>query len=280
MTGTSSIYTGSIDLVSILALMSRIIIKLAPHLSTIEYIDIDTSHFSGNEAPMSQVFALRLDDTSVTRLSAKDPRWTEILPVVELGPNSRHIFKLGKQSEGYWSAVMVRMIPDGGMVRPYPLHHSRIVPNEQARFRAYGLPVPPIPLTSLLPHVEPINLLDPILGARIISCSDANFSPPGNLLLPTRGVDMSDGWETRRSQHNRGKYAPGQPLHGSERCEWVVARLAGTGVIEYVDVDTAFHPGNYPVACRVEGILADEVSMTVSSSRWDFRGKVTERIGS
>lgn len=58
---------------------------------------------------------------------------------------------------------------------------------------------------------------------------------------------MSDGWETRRSQHNRGKYAPGAPLYGKERCEWVIAKLAGTGVIRYVDVDTAYHPGNYPV---------------------------------
>lgn len=79
-------------------------------------------------------------------------------------------------------------------------------------------------------------------------------------MLPTRGVDMSDGWETRRSQHNRGKYAPGQPLHGQERCEWVIARLAAQGVVGYVEVDTAFHPGNYPVGCKVEAILSDEVS--------------------
>ena len=96
----------------------RIIIKLAPHLSSLHYVDIDTSHFSGNEAPMSQVFALTLDEPLVDpRLSHKDPRWTEILPTVELGPNSRHIFELGQvASQGHWSAVMVRMIPDGGMV--------------------------------------------------------------------------------------------------------------------------------------------------------------------
>lgn len=58
---------------------------------------------------------------------------------------------------------------------------------------------------------------------------------------------MSDGWETRRSQLNRGKYGKGGALEGQERKEWVVARLAGTGVISFVEVDTAFHPGNYPV---------------------------------
>lgn len=58
---------------------------------------------------------------------------------------------------------------------------------------------------------------------------------------------MSDGWETRRSQLNRGKYGKGGPLEGKERSEWVIAKLAGTGVVQYVEVDTAYHPGNYPV---------------------------------
>jgi allantoicase len=58
---------------------------------------------------------------------------------------------------------------------------------------------------------------------------------------------MSDGWETRRSQLNRGKYGPGGALEGKERSEWVIAKLAGTGVVRYVEVDTAYHPGNYPV---------------------------------
>ena len=58
---------------------------------------------------------------------------------------------------------------------------------------------------------------------------------------------MSDGWETRRSQEDRGKYGPGGKLEGKERKEWVVAKLAGTGVVRWVEVDTAFHLGNYPV---------------------------------
>ena len=58
---------------------------------------------------------------------------------------------------------------------------------------------------------------------------------------------MSDGWETRRSQVGRGKYGHGKELEGKERKEWVVAKLAGTGVVRYAEIDTAFHPGNYPV---------------------------------
>lgn len=58
---------------------------------------------------------------------------------------------------------------------------------------------------------------------------------------------MSDGWETKRSQEKRGKYAPGGPLAGQERKEWAVAKLGVPGIVRWVEVDTAFHPGNYPM---------------------------------
>lgn len=224
-----------------------IIIQLAAHESHLYYCDIDTSFFSGNEAPQSQVFGLRLDKAAGADLvlSPNDKRWEELLPVVTLGPNSRHIFELNDRAkEGLWSALMVRMIPDGGM----------------SRFRAYGRPVPPAYLSNIPDaSVEPINLLSPLIGGRIVKASDQNFSPPGNLLLPGRGHDMSDGWETRRSQVGRGKYAPGQPLAGQERKEWCIGRLGATGVIDHVEIDTAYHIGNYPVAVGVEACLSDSL---------------------
>lgn len=230
-----------------LALTPRAIIQLGPHESHLEYVDIDTSHFSGNECPESQVFGLRLDagiHAAGATLQDTDPRWEELLPVVTLGPNSRHIYELNQRAkEGVWSAVMVRMMPDGGM----------------ARFRAYGRPVPPPFVTSLPgPDAQPMNLLSPLIGGHIVNCSDANFSPPENLLRLGRGHDMSDGWETRRSQVGRGKYAPGAALAGQERKEWVVAKLGTTGVVQYVEIDTAYHPGNYPVAASVEATLSSE----------------------
>lgn len=221
-----------------------VIIRLGAD-SHLAYVDIDTSHFKGNECPQSQVFGLHGDTTD---LKPTDKRWEELLPVVTLGPDSRHIFELSQAAkEGVWSALMVRMIPDGGM----------------ARLRAYGRPVPPTLLQTLPPRsVEPIDLLSPRNGGRIVSCSDANFSPASNLLLRGRGVDMSDGWETRRSQVGRGAYAPGGSREGQERKEWVVARLGVTGCIQYVEIDTAFHPGNYPVAASLEGILSDDEEPT------------------
>ena len=128
--GTILLSTGtSTSIICRVALtFNRVIILLATPLTHLSHFDIDTSHFSGNEAPASQVFALRLDKPSNSTLdgaqakwnillSPSDKRWEEVLPVVKLGPDSRHIFEIGKKGqEGIWNAVMVRMIPDGGMV--------------------------------------------------------------------------------------------------------------------------------------------------------------------
>lgn len=51
-------------------------------------------------------------------------------------------------------------------------------------------------------------------------------------MLPGRGVDMGDGWETKRT---RGVHI-----------DWVVIKLGVPGVIEKVVVDTAHFRGNYP----------------------------------
>ena len=98
--------------------MVRVIILLASPRSRLQYLDIDTSHFSGNEAPASSVFALPDSAlTGKTQLSPNDARWKQILPVVNLEPNNRHIFELGPPvRQEVCSALMVRMIPDGGMV--------------------------------------------------------------------------------------------------------------------------------------------------------------------
>ena len=95
---------------------------------------------------------------------------------------------------------------------------------------------------------------------------------------------MSDGWETRRSQNERGKYAEGGPLYGVERSEWAIIKFGagGRGVVRFVEVDTAFHPGNYPVvrctpermytkadsqACKIEATLI-EGDMPDESTKW------------
>lgn len=78
---------------------------------------------------------------------------------------------------------------------------------------------------------------------------------------------MSDGWETRRSQHQRGKYAPGAPLYGQERKEWVVGKLGVPGVISHVEVDSAYHVGNYPVAAGIEATYSEDET-PAADAKW------------
>ena len=114
--------------------------------------------------------------------------------------------------------VRLRMYPDGGI----------------ARFRLYGRAQGSFP-AGLFTDVE---LSAAVLGAVATRCSDEHFGRRGHLLLPGRGRDMGDGWETRRSR------APGH-------VDWVVVRLAARGELRRVVVDTKFFLGNYPKRVRL-----------------------------
>jgi allantoicase len=70
------------------------------------------------------------------------------------------------------------------------------------------------------------------------------FSHMDNLLLPGRGVNMGDGWETKRNR------TPGNK-------DWVIIRLAHKGIIEKILVDTCHFKGNYPDSCLIEGCLVE-----------------------
>lgn len=77
-----------------------------------------------------------------------------------------------------------------------------------ARFRLYGNAVPVFPSD---PEAI-IDLAHVSSGGLAVSCSDQHYSTKDNLLLPGRGGDMGDGWETKRSR---------QPGHQ----DWVIVKL-------------------------------------------------------
>ncbi len=56
--------------------------------------------------------------------------------------------------------------------------------------------------------------------------------------MPGRGVNMGDGWETRRRRE------PGN--------DWCIVALAQLGVIKKVEVDTAHFKGNFPDRCSLQ----------------------------
>ena len=75
-------------------------------------------------------------------------------------------------------------------------------------------------------------------GGRALAASDEHYGSMHNLNLPGRGVNMGDGWETAR---RRG---PGN--------DWVVVALGKPGVVDRVEVDTAYFKGNYPDQCSLQ----------------------------
>ena len=68
---------------------------------------------------------------------------------------------------------------------------------------------------------------------------------------------MSDGWETRRRRK------PGN--------DWGVIQLGAPGLVEQIEVDTAFYKGNYPDRCSIQAACVSggtERSTTTQSMFW------------
>lgn len=149
-----------------------------------------------------------------------------ILPRRPCGPSQRHLFLLPEPTKRSYTHIKLSMFPDGGI----------------ARFRLFGVVVPVFP--EVMSAV--IDLAHVANGGLAVAYSDQHFGRASNLLLPGRGVDMGDGWETRRSR-------------GGDHCDWVVVKLGTKGIIEKVVVDTAHFKGNFPKMIKVEATESNEV---------------------
>lgn len=128
-------------------------------------LDIDTTHFNGNEGPAASV--LGVFAPGIFHIEHDDSRWEEILPVVPLRPTQQHLFELGEWTVPY-THIQLRMIPDGGI----------------ARFRAYGIP------TAVWPEdaSTALDLASVFVGGRVLYTSDQHFGQGGNVILPGRCV--------------------------------------------------------------------------------------------
>ena len=140
----------------------------------------------------------------------------------DCGPSQRHGWAVrGPIEKLPITHVRLRMYPDGGI----------------ARFRVYGLAKPVWPEGS-----AEVELSAARMGGVCLSVSDQHFGTGSNLLLPGRGKDMGDGWETKRSR--------------GEHVDWAIVKLGARGTVSKVVVDTAFFRGNFPKAIRVEALDA------------------------
>lgn len=208
-----------------------VIIKMGVSSATLIGCEIDTAFFNGNHAPHISVEATNLINES----DIKNAKWDTIIPKVECGPTQKQFFVRDSITTKTYNYVKLNMYPDGGI----------------ARFRLYGKVIPVIP-TDLSIQLDTASAIQ---GGVCTSFSDQHFGSADNLLLPGRGHDMSDGWETKRSR-------------GGDHIDWAIIKLGHKTNIKKVTIDTAHYRGNYPQYIKVEGILS-ETDPTVDDPKWE-----------
>jgi allantoicase len=193
-------------------------------------INVDTAFFTGNYPEYCSIEAYS-GETDPTEKSS----WTEILPKSKLQGGTENLFPISSQSR--WTHVKLTIFPDGGV----------------ARLRVHGEVLPD--LKKLKSEGTAADLAAAENGGQVITCNDSFFSPKDNLILPGRANTMGEGWETRR------KRGPGN--------DWIVVKLAATGKISKIEVDTNHYKGNFPESCSIEGCIFPERNLIAS----DFRDR-------
>lgn len=198
----------------------------------IKGFDIDTNFFLGNHPPHASVEAVNLSGKDIpTDWDAIT--WKEILPKSHLDAGSQNFYEC--DSEEIFTHLRLHIYPDGGV----------------ARFRVYGEVFKNWDLVST-EHV--IDLAAAVNGGKAIACNDMFFSAMGNLIMPNRGANMGDGWETKRNRMPNNR-------------DWVILKLAHKGTVERIVVDTCHFKGNYPDSCSIDACtLSDD---NIEAANWE-----------
>lgn len=198
--------------------------------------DIDTNFFLGNHPPHASIEAAFLPPDAVIydwETAAID--WEEILHKSPLDPGSRNFYPCA--SDKVCTHLRLHIYPDGGV----------------ARLKAYGKVHKE--WNALSPDALP-DLAAAVNGAQALRCNDMFFSDMQNMLMPGRGVNMGDGWETKRNRTPNNR-------------DWVIVRLAHSGCLRKILIDTCHFKGNYPDSCAIQGCFAyDDATVLADTAVW------------
>ncbi|WP_343681913.1 allantoicase [Acinetobacter baylyi] len=197
----------------------------------IKAVDIDTTFFTGNYPASAS-----LEGCYAPNGNTQEALWQPLLGNSILGPSQHHIFDV--QNDAIFTHIRLNIFPDGGV----------------ARLRIYGDVQIQITDTD-----QTLDLLALQNGGRVIAYSDAHFGHPRNLINPGRGVNMGDGWETKRRR------APG--------FDWCLLALGQAGKIEKIEIDTAHFKGNYPAQVSIQAIYIEDATdpqLIPQSMFWPF----------
>jgi allantoicase len=175
--------------------------------------EIDTRHFTGNYPPGAEIEVCRSDEAAPD----DEAGWTKVTQRLALKGDDRVYVAI--EHEEPVTHVRLHIFPDGGV----------------ARLRVWGRVAKD---WSRVDADARMDLLAMENGGRGIIANDEHYGAVENLTAPGRGINMGDGWETRRRRE------PGD--------DWAVLELGASGLIEEVVVDTAHFKGNYPDRCFLQ----------------------------
>ena len=186
--------------------------------------DVNTAFFRGNYPEACSIEATSLPGIP-DAAALEAAQWRELLPKSQLQGDSHNLFAIASNER--ITHLRFNIYPDGGV----------------ARLRVHGEVAPD---WNRLKKRGQVDLAAVEHGGRVISASDMFFGHRHNLIMPGRGVNMGDGWETTR---RRG---PGN--------DWVIVKLGHAGSIERLEIDTIHYKGNAPGTCRVEACNASDIA--------------------
>jgi len=196
---------------------------------------IDTSFYRGNYPERASIEACEVEGTpSPEELSSERTQWRTLLPESPLHGDTHNMFAIDDDERV--THLRLNIFPDGGVARLRVHGEVKAIQRD-------------INATFDLAAIEN--------GGYSVVCSDMFFGHRQNLIMPGRSTHMGNGWETKR---RRG------PGH-----DWTIIRLAQTGIVESVELDTDHYKGNAPDSCMLECCFAPDASaemLTDASLEW------------
>ena len=131
-------------------------------------VDIDTSHFNGNQPESASLEGCDLRGSATSLRNLERAAWRELLPAAPLKPSAHHLLPV--VSAPPVTHVRLNIFPDGGVAR-LRVHGEVAVDLERLRGRAVDLAA-----------VEN--------GGVVLSASDSHFGRKEHLNLPGRASSM------------------------------------------------------------------------------------------
>jgi allantoicase len=177
--------------------------------------------------------------------------------------------------------IRVNYFPDGGVARirlwgqPIdeggPLPRPAYVPIKTGRTCSVICHGEEVELPSRMPYIFP-EISGQEHGGVGFSCSNKHYGDPWNLIQPTLGRDMGDGWETARHPERPAvlQRNPVTKLVDSDLMDYCVIKLgaiAGDGIARII-LDTKHFRGNYPESVQVQGCCASDDKVTQNEATW------------